>query len=390
MRVALLAPLPPARTGIADYAGHWRDALQACGVQVFTPLEGVLDADIERALARFDWRDVDLAHAELGGGRGREFLALEYLHRQRPQLPLSATVHDPERLIWRAPSRRGVTGRLPRPLPQLLSLLDDPRTLARERRLAHSLRGAVTLTALGAAGLRRRMRLPAERVQVIPHGNPALACQPPPAAPLRLLYFGFIYPGKGIEDLLDALARARAAAPALREQLRVTLAGGSAPLLAFGHDRNYLRELRARAARLDLDHALDWQLDLPAEAIPALILRHHAMVLPYREPRRLRLLGQMRGTSGALSWAAACARGAIVSDARAFAEEVSAGNGCVYPAGDVDALAERLLAVARAPQLVNDWSAQAARIGRERRWSDIAARFRDWFAYLCGGHLDVR
>lgn len=43
MRIALLAPLPPEQTGIADYAAHLRSALRERGLEVLTPLEGCLD-----------------------------------------------------------------------------------------------------------------------------------------------------------------------------------------------------------------------------------------------------------------------------------------------------------------------------------------------------------
>ncbi|MGN2261442.1 hypothetical protein ACLXBB_36885, partial [Pseudomonas aeruginosa] len=52
--------------------------------------------------------------------------------------------------------------------------------------------------------LARRMRLPPGRVEVINHGNLEIATVPLPSLDtLRLLYFGFIYRGKGIEDLLE-------------------------------------------------------------------------------------------------------------------------------------------------------------------------------------------
>ncbi|EPM71692.1 group 1 glycosyl transferase, partial [Pseudomonas syringae pv. actinidiae ICMP 18886] len=41
MRIALLAPLPPEQNGIADYAGHLRQALEGLGLQVSTPLQGI-------------------------------------------------------------------------------------------------------------------------------------------------------------------------------------------------------------------------------------------------------------------------------------------------------------------------------------------------------------
>ncbi len=39
---------------------------------------------------------------------------------------------------------------------------------------------------------------------------------------LRLLYFQFIYRGKGIEDLLEALADLFASAPEMRQRVRLT------------------------------------------------------------------------------------------------------------------------------------------------------------------------
>lgn len=382
MKVALLAPLPPVRSGIADYAVAWRAALQARGVEVAVPaMPDGADLPAEWPdVGDAAWQGVDVVHAEIGGGRSREFLALERLRQRRPDLPLTATVHDPERLVWRAPVLPPVlrtVARWPRPWPQLAMLACDRATLARERALAAGLSAMVTLTATGASCLAERMRVPAENVRVIPHGN----ALPPPEhladpVPLRLLYFGFIYPGKGIEDLLAAVQRvARDHAGAFR----LTLAGGSAPELAFGPRGDYVAGLREQVRARGLEGMVDWQLDLPAEHVPALIGAHHALVLPYRESRKLSLLGRMRGTSGALSWACACGRGAIASDARAFPEEVSHGNGRVYPQGDVAALAESIVALIRDPAMVRQWAAQAAALGRQRAWPEVAGQFAAFF-----------
>ena len=67
--------------------------------------------------------------------------------------------------------------------------------------------------------------------------------------PLRLLYFGFIYRGKGIEDLLDAFATLLAQRPEWRGRIRLTLAGGSTPEITFAAQSDYLGELRERASR---------------------------------------------------------------------------------------------------------------------------------------------
>ncbi|MBX8550021.1 glycosyltransferase [Pseudomonas cichorii] len=389
MQIALLAPLPPEQNGIADYAGHLKQALQESGVQVSTPLRGIGNdpRKAEQRVAETDWSGIDLVHAELGGGRLAEFQALRALRQRFPHLPLTATVHDPERLVWRReklPWPLSLASNLRSPLPEIATVLADPLCLREERQLARSMTRLITLTQAGSQSLKQRMGLEQSQMAVINHGNLAIESVPLPALkPLRLLYFGFIYRGKGIEDLLDALANVFVAQPQLRSTVRLTLAGGSEPEMAFGPSGSYLDQLRLRIRQLGLMDLVDWQLDLPAEQIPHVIQAHHVMVLPYRESSKLKLLGKLRGTSGALSWATACGRGVITSDARSFAEEVSHGNGMIYPQGDVAALTEALNRICAAPRLAIEWSENATRIGKTRVWSQTAERFRDVFRQAC-------
>jgi glycosyltransferase involved in cell wall biosynthesis len=265
-----------------------------------------------------------------------------------------------------------------------VALLSDPHTLWAERRLARKLDGLVALTDMGASRLATRMRLEPSRVSVIPHGTlnipPATL---PPLSPVRLLYFGFIYSGKGIEDLIDALGQVRAEHPERADQLRLTIAGGTAPDIAFGTQGSYLDSLRARAEALGLADHIDWVLDVDERDIAALVQRHHVMVLPYRESRKLSLMGQMRGTSGALAWAIGCGRGAITSDARAFAEEIKQGNGVAYPQGDVAALAAHLTSLLDQPALITEWAQRAADVGRQRVWSQTGQAFAQHFEAAC-------
>lgn len=395
MRIALLAPLPPEQTGIADYAANLKSALESIGIEVVTPLKGVGNQPLaaEAAVATYDWHGIDLVHAELGGGRLAEFHALRALRQRFATLPLSATVHDPERLVWKRaklPWPLSLAMRLPSPLPQMATVMADPLCLHEERQLARSLSRLITLTQMGAECLRARMHLPHEHVSVIAHGNLAIAHTPMPSLePLRLLYFGFIYRGKGIEDLLDALALCVKQQPVLANRLRLTLAGGSAPEMAFTPGGSYLDQLRTRIAAQGLQGMVDWELDVEADAIAPLIQAHHVMVLPYQESKKLSLLGAMRGTSGALSWAAACGRGAITSDARAFAEEVSHGNGALYPQGNVSALAEQLLTLTKHPEKATQWAEKAQALGRERQWSCTAVSFQQIFNTLRKEAQDV-
>jgi len=386
MHIALLAPLPPAQSGIADYAQIFMQHLQQQQVEVSTPLLGVQHAELEQRMSAIDWSGFSSVHAELGGGLTLEFAALQWLMQHAPSVKLTATVHDPERLVWRLhrlPKGLNWIASLPSVCMKLVTLLVDPLTLRAERQLAQHMSRLITLTHTGAAALQQRMRLTAQQVVVIAHGNAVLEQQRLPVLlPVRLLYFGFIYRGKGIENLLHALAQVFRQRPELKSRLRLTLAGGTQPNMTFNPQGNYCNELQKLAEELELTDNLDWMLNLAKDAIAQTIQAHHVMVLPYQESRRLALLGHIRGTSGALAWANACARGVITSDARAFSEEVSHGNGTLYPQGNTEALATCLKQLAQEPELCQHWSQSAAVLGEERAWPRTASLFINVFKSL--------
>lgn len=391
MRVVLLSPLPPERTGIADYAAQWRRAVNGAGVEVLTPLQGQRPiatlAAARRWVSERDWSKVDVVHAELGGGRHGEFFVLSALAELPSHPALSATVHDPERLVWRPVSTWWRTldamPAMPRFLSKLLAVLVDPHTLMTERRLARQLDGVAVLTRTGGQALTRRMRLPESRLSVIPHGVLSLPVVPlPDDTVLRVLYFGYIYAGKGIEDLVDAVAQVVHQHPEQAGRIRLTIAGGTAPDIAFGGGASYLDGLRERVAQRGISGHVDWQFDIEEPDIPALIQRHHVMVLPYRESRKLSLLGQMRGTSGALAWAIACGRAVITSDARAFAEEIAQGNGLAYRQGQVAVLADALHGLLVEPDRLRQWTRKAHDVAEARRWDRIGHAFAGHFQRL--------
>lgn len=389
MKVALLSPLPPEKNGIASYADLFGTALQASGVELKVPLKGEGNFTSIKEVASFvhrhEWNDVDLVHVELGGGRLREYLIIKKLRSLYPNLLITATIHDPERIIWQST-------KLPWPLSMLQSyglpyklamLLVDPWTIKDERHTARAFSHMVTLTNTGAVSFTKRMRLPESKVSVIPHGNSYIEPKKlPPLESLKLLYFGFIYKGKGIEDLIDALSLVVNESPLLGKKIELTLAGGCSPDIAFGQKKDYLSELKAQVERLGLKSLIHWELNIADSEIANVIQANHVVVLPYHESKKIKLLGDIRGTSGALSWAIACGRGVIASDTRSFAEEVGDGNGVVYPQGDVAVLAKHIKDLSLDPNRIVSWAEKAHEIAQERQWKKVAVKFKTLFNNL--------
>lgn len=389
MKIALLSPLPPEKNGIAGYADSFAAALQASGVELKLPLKGEGNFTAIKEVAAFvyshEWSDIDLVHVELGGGRLREYLVTKALRSLYPNLLITATIHDPERIIWQST-------KLPWPLSKLKSygltyklamLLVDPWTIKDERKMASTFSHVVTLTNTGATSFAKRMRLSGSKISVIPHGNSYIEPKElPPLEPLKLLYFGFIYKGKGIEDLIDALSLVVNESPPLGNKIKLTLAGGCSPDIAFGQKKDYLSELKAQVERLGLKDLIHWELNIADSEIANVIQANHVVVLPYHESKKLKLLGDIRGTSGALSWAIACGRGVIASDTRSFAEEVSEGNGAVYPQGDVTALAKHIKKLSLEPKRLISWADKAHEIAQKREWQKVAVKFKALFNSL--------
>lgn len=389
LRVVLLSPLPPERTGLADYAAQWRRAANGAGVEVLTPLQGQRPIQSLQAARRWvserDWSRVDVVHAELGCGRHGEFFVLAALSELRERPALSATAHDPERLVWRPLTgwwrSLRASSLAPDWLSKLAAVLSDPHTLMCERRLAKRLDGLVTFTRTGAQALSKRMRLAPERVSVIPHGVLRLPVAPlPDDTVLRVLHFGRIQRGLGIEDLIDAVGLVVKQHPEHAGRIRLTVSGGMAPDGAsFGSARRHLGELRQRAAERGLAGHIDWEPDVEEPDIPALIQRHHVVVLPQRDSRKVSLLGRLRGTSGALAWAIGCGRAVITSDARAFAEEIAQGNGLAYKQGQVAALAQALYDLLLDTSKLVEWTKAAGRVAEARQWDRTGHAFAGHF-----------
>lgn len=380
MKIALLAPLPPEPSGIANYAAYLKLSLEQLGVSFVSP---PTELSVEQQLDFLRQQGIDLAHAEFGAGLTRYFPLAQQL--VRAGIPVTATVHDPERLVWRT-FGNGWLEKLPALAQKAITLLGHPYSLHQERQLAKRMQRLIPLTTAGANGLHHKLGVTPARICMIPHGVPEISPKALPAiSPLRVLMFGFLYPGKGIEDLLAAIRLAFDQMPALSTQLQFTIAGGSKPIMLAGQKVDYVAQLRALIEQMQLQMAVSIQTDFPEAALPELVQSHHLMILPYRDSQKIRLMGRLYATSGALAWAIACGRGALVSDARAMPSEVAFGNGAAFPQQDPTALAAWLQRLVQQPELVVQWADAAQQLARSRTWPEIGKRYHEVFQQIMAG-----
>jgi glycosyltransferase involved in cell wall biosynthesis len=228
----------------------------------------------------------------------------------------------------------------------------------------------VVMTESARARLVEGFDVDAGKIGVIPHGAATPLTDSPRAADrpdhqgARLLTWGLLGPGKGIEWAIDAVADLGDVHP----RPTYLIAGATHPKVAAHAGEAYREMLMARASRSGASPSIEFDdtyRDL--DALTELIGSVDVVVLPYDSVDQV--------TSGVLVDAIAAGR-PVVSTAFPHAVELLAsGAGLVVPQRDPVALAEAIRAVVTDHELADSMAAEARRLAPELSWSAIAWRY---------------
>ena len=245
------------------------------------------------------------------------------------------------------------------------TVLTEPT--ANQRRVLEELcRGAdaiVVMTRTAHERLLAGYDVDASKVHVIAHGaaTPLAATAPQrrDGAPPRLLTWGLLGPGKGIEWAIDAMAELRDIDPSPE----YVVAGATHPKVRERHGETYRQMLIDRAASspvtITFDNAYRDLLSLTE-----LIQSADLVVLPYDSRDQV--------TSGVLVDAVAAGR-PVVSTAFPHAVELLAsGAGIVVPQRDPVALGRAIRSVLTDASLAASMEAEARRLAPGLAWSAVA------------------
>jgi glycosyltransferase involved in cell wall biosynthesis len=383
-RIAWVGDYVPRRCGIATFTRDLRSAVAAHLPAAACPVVAVNDApathDYPPEVA-FDLADDDPAayrraadflnllepdvvslqheYGIFGGPSGSHVLAL----LQRLGSPVHTTLHTV----------------LARPTPQQREVLADVIRLS--ARLA-------VMTERGRTLLHEIYGVPADRVDVIPHGIPEMEFIDPCfhkdrfglAGRRLLLTFGLLSPGKGIEHAIAALPAIVARHP---DVVYVVL-GATHPHLVRTEGERYRERLVRLAAELGVERHVvfrDRYVEMPE--LLAFLGAADVYLTPYVNEDQI--------TSGTLAYAFGCGK-AVVSTPYWHARELLAEDrGALVPFGDAAAIA-----TAVGDLLADDVRRHAMRkraflVGREMVWSRVAARYADAFRRArCGMAVRLR
>ena len=372
--ILYLGPSDPSRSAVADYSRTFRDVVGQFKGLTLTPVlatsvperleegeETVRDVQRMTAAALRQCGSVgsQVLHVEMGRTTRREFSAGYHAARLRPGTPLCLVFHDPPDFPPALQPPDSVKSR--NLLVSWITGFTRGLSLDAQERMASALLSqASVLLALS----RRGCELLAQRFPAWRH---KVACLPPlplgwipdriepnvrkATDAVQLTLFGFLRPGKGIEQALQALLILNRRFP-LAGRLRLRVRGRMTPeVLASGYREQIARQIEAAS----LTRVMDFNPGaLAEERLNDLLVTTDILLLPYQR-------GACEGASMSLLRAETWCVAPVASDTGSLRELIEhERDGLLFPVGDTAAFAESLFRLLRDGDL-------RQRISRARR-----------------------
>jgi polysaccharide biosynthesis protein PslF len=249
---------------------------------------------------------------------------------------------------------------LAKPTPRQRAILDGVIAAAA---------AVVTMTWTARSRLLDSYGTPPEKVFVIPHGAPdnrVIAASPADSARPRVLTWGLLGPGKGIEHAIDAMGVLRGRGL----QAEYLVAGQTHPRVLDRDGEAYRQALVMRARDRDVADRVHFDARfLPAAALGELISGADVVLLPYDSPEQV--------TSGVLIEAVAAGKPVISTCFPHAVELLSSGAGLLVGRQDPAGIARALHRVLTEPGLSAHMSRCSADLAPDLLWPAVARCYRE-------------
>lgn len=251
----------------------------------------------------------------------------------------------------------------------LHTVLSDPNSSQRLviDELAKLSERLIVMSESGADLLRRVHNIPAEQIDLIPHGIPVVPEEGDSKKRLGvegktvIMTFGLLSPDKGIEYVIDALPAILAVHP---DTMYIVL-GATHPHIVAREGEAYRLMLEARAHQLGVDdHMIFHNRFVSQEELTEFLSAADIYITPYLNPEQI--------TSGTLAYAVGAGK-AVISTPYIYARELLAdGRGLLVPWKDSEAIAREVLGVVGDTDRRQAMCARARAYGRTMTWPAVA------------------
>ena len=357
--IGMISTVPPTSCGIATFAAALTKGLESHGVDVVHVDAGVGGEPnplAACALGAADTSDVTEAAAVLNGC---DAVVVQHEYGIYPGIDGSGVLDVVE--VLDGPVVVTAHTVLSRPSPNQHRILVE---------LCDAADVVVVMTEVARHRLMNTYAVPSDRVVVIPHGAALSVSNASRSASVatgrRLLTWGLLGPGKGIEWAIEAFARLELVDPAVQ----YVVAGATHPNVKAEHGERYRHSLIEQTARLGVDDRIvfDDRYRSVGE-LTDLIVSSDLVVLPYDSVDQV--------TSGVLVDAVAAGRPVVATAFPHAVELLASGAGLVVPQRDPGALCQAITTVLEDPDRAAAMAAESRRLAPSLAWPAVARGYLD-------------
>jgi polysaccharide biosynthesis protein PslF len=357
---ALLSTYPPTQCGLATFAAALAAHLPLPGDQV--SVVRVLDEPAPHPAA-------EVVHDLVAGSIASAAAAVEVLNS------FDVVIVQHEYGIYGGPDGQDVVSLLEALYVPTIVVLHtvlahpSPRQRAILEALIAAAGAVVTMTNTARSRLLNCYSSPPGKVMVIPHGaadHRVTASAQGEAGRPKVLTWGLLGPGKGIEHAIDAIAMLRGRG--LHADYQV--AGQTHPRVLDRDGEAYRQALMARALRRDVADRVHFDARfVPAGALGQLIGAADVVLLPYDSPEQV--------TSGVLIEAVAAGKPVVSTCFPHAVELLGGGAGLLVGRQDPAGIARALQLVLTEPGLSARMSRCSADLSPCLLWPAVARSYRE-------------
>jgi glycosyltransferase involved in cell wall biosynthesis len=380
-RIAVLGNHLPRQCGIATFTTHIADALSEHDAKIDCFVLAMNDTDARYAYpsrVRFEIAESDLSSYR----RAADFLNVN-------QVDVLSVQHEYGIFGGKAGAHVfALLRELRMPIVTTLhTVLGEPSPAQRAslEELAQLSDRLIVMSTHGAALLRDVYAVPSSKIDVIPHGIPAvpestgskdrLGVEGRPV----ILTMGLISPDKGIEYVIEAL-------PTILQQFPrcvYVVLGATHPHVKAHAGESYRLSLEQRARALGADDALIFHNRFVSqEELNEFLAAADIYITPYLQPEQI--------TSGTLAYAVGAGK-AVVSTPYRYARELLAdGRGILVPSRDASAIAHEVIGLLEDEPKRRALGARAAAHGRDMTWPAVARQYMSSFHRARREHAERR
>jgi glycosyltransferase involved in cell wall biosynthesis len=258
----------------------------------------------------------------------------------------------------------------------LHTILAEPNSMQRAvmDELTHLSERIVVMSEQGAKLLSQVHGVPASKIDLIPHGIPAV---PAPGLSKNqlgvegrrvILTFGLLSPDKGIENVIEAMPAILARYP---DTVYIVL-GATHPHVKDQHGETYRLSLASRAQKLGVASSMIFHNRFVSQPeLVEFLSAADVYITPYLKPEQI--------TSGTLAYAVGSGK-AVISTPYWYATELLAeGRGILVPWRDPPAIAREVIGLFDDPRKASALRERAAAYGKSMVWPEVARRYKETF-----------